>query len=96
LPFRLRLGGKPDKLLDADLNILDSAVIGMMYATGVVEHLTLYESDALEFSFFESERWRVTLFPSFRLRIPWLSEPFGVWRRFGFRRQFSIERLPVS
>ncbi len=81
-------------LLDAQLNILDSASIGMPYASGSLGHLTLQAPDALHFCFPSQVAWRLSLFHSPHWRVPLLSEPAGVWRRFSLKRHFSLERLP--
>lgn len=80
-------------LLDANLDLLDTACIGMVYANGTFDGLVLQEPDALEFNYFGTTRMRLTLFNTRRWRIPGLGEPLGVWRPFGLHCRFRIDRL---
>ncbi len=80
-------------LLDARIQLLDTAQIGMVSVGTGFSNLVFKEPDTLEFAFASPERWRVTLFRQRRPRIPWIGEPMAVSRPFGFSRRFGIARL---
>jgi len=81
-------------LLDVQLNVLDSAVIGGPYSTGSFSSLELIEPSTLRFRFIGDTTWSVELLPRRMFRIPFISEPLGVWRRFGFTRHFVVRGNP--
>ncbi len=83
-------------LFDVQLQLLDSATIGMPYTTGSFEQLSLCASNAVEFCFPVTVSWRVILHGNARLNIPWLSEPVGVWRRTKLSRRFTVERIDAD
>ena len=79
-------------LLDAACAIADGAALFGAYATGTFRNLVLASDDTVVFDFFGPRSWRVRLFdkPQFRLPVPWLVEPPGVHRKFGFTRHFAV------
>ncbi|MFO7177226.1 MAG: hypothetical protein DIU78_000880 [Pseudomonadota bacterium] len=81
-------------LLDRDLRELDSARIGAPYATGTFSELTLIEPDTIRFRFIGDTLWTVRLLSRPQLRVPFVSEPPGVHRRFGFSRHFVVSGNP--
>lgn len=80
--------------LDEELKLLDSASLGWMYSTGTFRLLQLVQPRSVRFRFFGATDWTVTVFDSAALRVPFLSEPRGVHRRFGFTRHFRIDGDP--
>ena len=82
-------------LLDRHFKIVDSAALYWPYATGDFKNLVLASGDKVAFDFFGDHRWTVTLFEKARLRLPlpWIVEPRGVRRKFGFTRHFAISAL---
>jgi len=85
-------------LLDKELNIVDSALVGITYGYGVgnFENLQLIEPDMVRFDFSSKYPWEIQLLSKPQCRIPFLSEPlFGVLRPFGFSRQFIVRRAPL-
>lgn len=82
-------------LLDADLNVLDMAELGAPYSTGTFRELLLAPPDALTFRFIGDTTWTVTLLPQPGFRLPWLTEPRGVSRPFGFQRHFVVDGRPL-
>lgn len=87
-PFEEFLG---IRLLDRDLNLLDSASLGMPYNTGSLSELALQEPDTVSFKFIGEGSWQIKLLAKPALRIPFLSEPSGVWRNFNLRRHFVVQ-----
>lgn len=83
-------------LLDPTFDVIDSASIGAPYTTGSFSSLTLREPDTVGFRFLGETPWTVQLLTSDALRLPFVSEPFGVHRRFGFRRRFLLRRMPAA
>lgn len=86
-------------LLDAAGRALDSAALGMPYATGAFGNLRLLPPDRIGFDFFDEKDWEVELLPAPRLRLPLLSEPLGVWRARPLRCHFVLrarDRAPLT
>ncbi len=82
-------------LLDAELNILDSAFVGGPYSSGSFSSLDLIEPNSVHFRFIGDTVWSVELFPHPVIRLPLLaSEPVGVYRSLGFRRHFVVHGNP--
>jgi hypothetical protein len=81
-------------LLDQQLNVVDSVLIGGPYSTGSFSALNLREPNHVEFRFIGDADWRVELLPQARLRLPFFSEPTGVYRAFGFSRHFIVHGNP--
>jgi hypothetical protein len=79
-------------LLDGSCKVIDGAALFGAYTTGTFRNLVLASEDTIVFDFFSAHRWRVTLFgrPQFRLPLPWIVEPIGVHRTFGFTRRFAV------
>lgn len=90
-PFEEMLG---IRLLDAGFNLLDSARIGGIYSTGSFDSLELIEPNRLRFLFIGDTWWDIELLPHRRFRLPWVSEPSGVWRSFSFSRHFIVRGNP--
>ena len=83
-------------LTDADLRILDSARMGGMYTTGTFADLALDPPARMTFRFFDEAAWKVTLLGEPSMRLPFVGEPAGVHRRFGFQRRFTVERASLT
>jgi len=80
---------------DADMKLLDAAVFGAMYCTGVFSELRLRPPSALTFRFFGGIDWRMVLLTEPEFAIPFISDPCGVHRKFKFFRHFRIEGKPL-
>lgn len=78
-------------LLDAGHRLLDSAAMSVMYGTGLFSDLNFEPPDSVRFRFFGSEECRLRVLPAPRLRWPFLSEPAGVSRKFGFSRHMVFD-----
>lgn len=81
-------------LLDDRLNLVDSALIGSPYSTGSFSSLRLVEPNSVSFRFIGDTNWCIELLPKPTFRIPFISEPPGVWRPLGFSRHFIIQGNP--
>lgn len=81
-------------LLDQQLKVVDSALIGGPYSTGSFSALSLREPNCVEFRFIGDSDWLIELLGRARLRLPFFSEPTGVYRRFGFSRHFIVRGNP--
>lgn len=82
-------------LLDADLDVVDSARMYFIYATGIFSDLDLTQPDTVRFRFFEGIVWTLKLFPKRKFVLPIISDPRGVSRPFTFFRRFQIYRHPL-
>jgi len=85
-------------LLDADLNVVDSARMYFIYTTGIFSDLDLTQPDTVHFRFFEGIIWTLKLFSTPKFVLPIISDPMGVSRPFAFFRMFQIYRhtLPAT
>ena len=81
-------------LLDAQMNVLDSASIGSPYASGSFTSLLLNEPNTVRFRFIGDTLWSIELLSHPRFRIPFISEPRGVVRHLGFSRHFIVRGEP--
>jgi hypothetical protein len=81
-------------LLSKQWRLLDSAMIGCIYSTGSFTDLDLAEPNRVQFRFIGDTDWAVELFDQPRFRFPWLGEPRGVMREFGFSRHFLVRGNP--
>lgn len=76
-------------LLDAGLEVVDSAWMGAMYATGVFSLIQLQAPNSIRFLFFGDTEWTVELLNDETFTVPF-TEPRGVHRPFKFHRRFKI------
>lgn len=83
-------------LFDLHLNLIDSATLGAMYTTGSFGHLTLAPPDHLHFEFVGDTGWTLELLSRDELAFPFIADPKGVSRPFGFHRRFRIYGQPKS
>lgn len=82
-------------LLDADLNVIDSAQMYHMYGTGVFSDLDITQPDTARFRFFGGIIWTLKLFSGPTFALPFVSDPPSVHRPFGFMRTFRIYGNPL-
>lgn len=82
-------------LLDRTLNLLDSVTIGTMYSTGSLSSLELVEPNVVGFRFIGNTDWRIELLAKPVFGLPFLSDPKGVSRKFGFTRHFKVHGHPL-
>lgn len=81
-------------MFDADMTLLDTAVLGAMYSTGTFTELNLQPPNALTFRFFGGTFWRLVLLAKPEFSLPFISDPSGVSRGFKLFRHFRIEGKP--
>ena len=81
-------------MFDANMTLVDAAVLGAMYSTGTFAGLSLQPPNALTFRFFGGTVWRMVLLAEREFCLPFLSDPSGVSRKFNFFRRFRIEGKP--
>lgn len=81
-------------LLDAQLRRLDCATLGAPYSTGSFAVLPSPQADVLRFRFIGDTDWSVQILPAPGFRLPWLGEPRGVQRAWGFSRHFIVRGHP--
>jgi hypothetical protein len=81
-------------LLDANFRRLDVVELFAAYATGSFSALQLMPPDRLSFDFFGDARWDIELLPQPQWRLPFLHEPRGVSRPFGFFRRMIVRATP--
>jgi hypothetical protein len=82
-------------LLDNQMTLVDSVLIGGPYTTGSFSSLELSEPNKVCFRFIGETPWEVELLPKPGFRIPFFSEPTGVWRAPGFSRHFVVRGNPL-
>lgn len=80
-------------LLDANLEVIDTASLDSMYATGVFSLIALEPPNVVRFRFFGDTDWTLTLLEKQTFSLPF-SEPRGVHRPFKFHRCFKIDGQP--
>ena len=81
-------------LFDSGLNLVDSATLSAIYATGSFRHLELLPPNALRFAFFGDTTWELELLAHQELALPLMSDPKGVSRPLSFHRRFRIHGHP--
>jgi hypothetical protein len=81
-------------LLDDKLYLVDSVTIGSPYSTGSFSSLQLSPPNSVSFRFIGDCTWEIELLSKPGFRIPFFSEPRGVWRSFGFKRHFIVHGSP--
>lgn len=81
-------------LLDAELALLDSVSLGAPYSTGRFALLGEPTDRTLRFRFFGQADWTLQLLDQAETRLPFLGDPPGVHRRFGFHRRFRLSAQP--
>lgn len=81
-------------LLDNRLEKIDSVTIGAPYSTGSFSSLALLPPNRISFHFIGDCTWEIELLSQPGFRIPFFSEPSGVWRSFGFNRHFIVHGNP--
>lgn len=83
-------------MFNANMTLVDSAVLGWRYSTGAFAELNLQPPNSLTFRFFGGTVWRIVLLDEQEFALPFLSDPGGVSRKFKFFRHFRIEGQPQS
>ncbi len=81
-------------LLDAQMNMLDSALIGSAYSSGAFTMLDLNEPNIVRFRFIGDTLWSIELLSRPGFRVPFISEPPGVKRPVNFSRHFIVRGTP--
>lgn len=81
-------------LLNKHFEIVDSATLGWFYVSGVFQAPVLIQPNIVQFRFIGDVDWNVELLPEYAFRLPFITEPPGVWRKLGFSRHFKIYRKP--
>jgi hypothetical protein len=82
-------------LLGPDLDVLDFATIGSAYSTGNFRSLSIKGDNLLGFEFIGGTTWTLELFRERRHRIPLISDPKGVIRKFSFSCRFKLFGNPL-
>ena len=82
-------------LFDQALSVIDSARLGAIYSTGVFSGLALRLPDAVEFKFIGGITWKLKLLREPRFVLPFVSNPTGISRPFGFYRRFLVIGKPL-
>ena len=81
-------------LFDKQWRLLDSAEMFYIYSTGSFSDLKLTAPNRAQFRFFGDTDWELEIFDAPQFRFPWLGEPVGVIRGFGFTRHFLVRGSP--
>ena len=78
-------------LFDVDLQVIDSAWLGSIYASGVFSLVNVCPPPStVRFRFLGDMDWTLELLSGETFALPFVSDPCGVRRPFGFHRRFSI------
>jgi hypothetical protein len=80
-------------LLDSKFQVADRATLAAPYAAGNFADLKVLSNHRLQFRFLGQGVWRLELLPDAAFRLPFVSEPLGVTRPFGFSRRFVLSHL---
>lgn len=80
-------------LLDRKAGVLDYLQLSHPYAAGILCNVEVVDAGQLQFSFFGSDRWRLTVLNSPRYKIP--SSPFSPVKR-RMRSLFSRHYLELA
>lgn len=81
-------------MFDADMALVDAAMLGAMYSTGTFAELVLQPPNMLTFRFFGDIVWRIVLLAEREFAVPFFSDPSGVTRKLKFSRHFRIKGKP--
>ncbi|QCP51500.1 hypothetical protein FAZ95_21470 [Trinickia violacea] len=81
--------------LDENLSVIDSAMLGAPYSTGSFRSLKIRDDDTVEFRFIGGITWVLKVFERTQLRVPLISDPRGVTRKFSFGCRFKIFGKPL-
>ena len=81
-------------MFDANMTLVDAAMLGWRYSTGTFAELNLQPPNSLTFRFFGGTVWRMVFLDGQEFALPVLSDPSGVSRKFKFSRHFRIEGKP--
>lgn len=76
-------------LLDNNFDVIDSAVIGSIYASGVFDNFEIISQDKVGFNFLGDFRWYVKILPHFKFRI-FLSNYVILKRKYRLKQHFVI------
>lgn len=77
-------------LFDADHQVVDSAWLGSIYASGVFSMVEVCPPNTVRFRFLGNMDWTLVLLSEDAFALPYLGDPCGVTRPFGFHRRFKI------
>lgn len=83
-------------MLDNYGALVDSCALGAPYSTGSFSALKLLGERSISFRFIGDTVWQLEVFPTWRWRVPIVSEHFGVWRRRLLRFHFQLRGSPVA
>lgn len=77
-------------LFDAGFQVIDSAWIGSIFASGVFSLVDVCPPSTVRFHFLGDMDWTLNLLSENTFALPYVSDPCGVSRPFGFHRRFKI------
>jgi hypothetical protein len=81
-------------LLGPHLDAIEQRELGVPYAAGFVTNLRVSATDALEFSFFGSDRWRLRVLSIPRLMwVDWNRPPTRQWHRLLSKRWLALDQI---
>ena len=81
-------------LLGPALEVVEQRELGVPYAAGFVTNLRVAAADALEFSFFGSDRWRLAVLSIPKLTwVDWNRPSTRQWRKLLSRRWLALDRI---
>ena len=78
-------------LLDRSFRQLDLAWLSWSGTTGGFRNLNIESDTSVVFDFFGERPWWVRVFEKPAFRLPLLSEPLGLHRKFGLSRHFAVD-----
>jgi hypothetical protein len=81
-------------LLGPALEVVEQRELGVPYAAGFVTNLRVAAADALEFSFFGSDRWRLAVLSIPKLTwVDWNRPSTRQWRKLLARRWLALDQI---
>jgi hypothetical protein len=81
-------------LLSADLSVIDSATIGVMYSTGSFKNYEVKGPRQIAFNFIGGNKWRLEVLEGKVFSLPFISSPKGVARKYPFQQYFKLHSDP--
>lgn len=81
-------------LFDAGFHVIDSAWLGSIFATGVFSLVDVLPPNTVRFSFLGETVLTLELLNDDTFALPYVGNPCGVSRPFGFHRRFRIGHAP--
>ena len=81
-------------LIDENHQVIDKLWFFGMYSTGVLSNIRIESENIMTFSFFDGDRWKLTVHQEKKRQIPWIIKKYCVHRDFSFSCYMTLKRVP--